>query len=224
MTATHSKKILIGMPAYNEGPVIGQVIDSIKAQGYQSIVVCNDGSKDTTAQIARSHGATVISHKINRGAGAATATLIAYARRIGADYLVLLDSDGQHSPKDIARLLHVASKYNVVIGSRNVFDSQMPFTRKFLNFGGSIMTFLFFGRFVFDSQSGFKVFDTKALSTISITYDTYEFCSQIIGEIAKHNLLVKEVPIAVIYTQHSKKKGQNFWNGLKMLFRFLIND
>jgi polyprenyl-phospho-N-acetylgalactosaminyl synthase len=224
MSEKISSKILIGMPAYNEGPVIGKVIDSLRAQGYTNIVVCNDGSKDTTAHVAQSHGARVISHKINRGAGAATATLLAYAKRVQADYLVLLDSDGQHSPQDVARLLSVAPKYNVVIGSRNILDSRMPLSRKLLNFGGSIVTCLFFGRFVFDSQSGFKVFDAKALANISLTYDTYEFCSQIIGEIAKHQLTVKEIPIQVIYTAHSKKKGQNFWNGIKMLFRFFIND
>lgn len=213
-------KILIALPAYNEGPVIANVISAIKKEGFTDILVVDDcSSDDTTKQAAE---ATVVSHPINRGAGAATGTAIAYARKHEYDKLVLLDSDGQHDPKEIKKLLKKSDKYDVVIGSRNVADKNMPFIRRIANRVGSFITFLFFGLFVRDSQSGFKVFNRKAIAKIHLTFDGFEFCSEIIGEIKRHKLSILEVPIKVIYSEHSQSKGQSITNGFRMIFRFLF--
>lgn len=216
------REILIAMPAYNEGRAIGSVIKELKSKGFSNILVVDDGSIDNTVQVAQKAGAQVLVHPINRGAGAATATCLEYAKRTNFKYIVLIDSDGQHSPKDIEKLLKQASKYDVVIGSRMMNPKGMPFSRKFLNFGGSLATWFIFGLFVRDSQSGFKVFNRKAIEKIRITYDRYEFCSEVIGEIKRNRLTHIEVPIKVIYTDHSLSKGQSFKNGVKMLFRFVF--
>jgi hypothetical protein len=135
-----------------------------------------------------------------------------------------MDADGQHDPADIARLVSVAHKYDVVIGSRNVLDVSMPLLRKIYNRVGSIVTWMFFGLYVYDSQSGFKVFNKKAMNCVRITFDRYEFCSEIIGEIHRNKLQYTEIPIKVIYTSHSKAKGQSFGNGIKMVLRFLFKS
>ncbi len=219
------KKVLIAMPAYNEGKVIANVILDIKKNGFSNVLVVDDHSKDDTFSKAKKAGAIVLRHPINRGAGAASATCIEYARRENYDFLVLIDSDGQHLPSDIKNLLKFAERYDVVIGSRLISNvKDMPFSRRIMNFGGSLITAFFFGLFVYDSQSGFKVFNKKAISKINITFDKFEFCSEVIGEIAKNKLTYKEVPIKVIYTKHSlgKGHGQSFKNGIKMIFRFIF--
>jgi len=219
-------KVLIALPAYNEASVISDVILRIQKAGYTDILVVDDGSKDNTSAKALDAGANVVTLPINRGAGAATATALTYAKRHNYDFIVLMDADGQHNPKDIARLLEYSDRYDVVIGSRLTLESlkkkDMPLIRKILNTGGSFVTWLFFGLYVADSQSGFKVFNKKAMNAVRITFDRYEFCSEIIGEIKRNNLTHTEVPIEVIYTAHSKAKGQNFWNAFKMIARFLI--
>lgn len=212
--------ILIALPAYNEGLIIGKVIQNIQKKGYRNILVVDDHSSDDTAMKAAK--VIVISHPINRGPGAATATAIAYARAHNFDRLVLLDADGQHDPADIKRLLIASEKYDVVIGSRNISDKNMPFIRRIANRIGSFVTFMFFGLFVHDSQSGFKVFNKKAIDTIEITFDGFEFCSEIIGEIRRHKLSYTEVPIKVIYSDHSQSKGQSVINGFRMVMRFLF--
>jgi glycosyltransferase involved in cell wall biosynthesis len=220
------ENILIVLPAYNEAKVIDKVIKDIKKEGYKDILVIDDCSNDNTSQVAKKAGAKVLSHVINRGAGAATYTGLIYARDNNYDYAVFMDSDGQHLPKDIKRLLKVAKKKDVVIGSRMVGDlKQMPIQRKIANFVGSIATYFFFGLFVWDSQSGFKVFNKKAINKINLTFDRYEFCSEIIGEIYKNKLSCEEVPIKVIYTDHSLGKaqsGQSIKNGFKMILRFIF--
>ena len=84
-----STTLAILIPAYNEARAIGPVIQSIPTtlEHVSSIrtIVINDGSRDTTQQVATKAGATVLRHRINRGVGVATSTGLAAARRIGAD-------------------------------------------------------------------------------------------------------------------------------------------
>ena len=216
-------KVLIALPAYNEGKVIEKVILDIKKEGFSDILVIDDCSKDNTFDVAIKTGAIVLRHVINRGAGASTYTGLIYARDNNYDFVLFMDSDGQHNPKDIKKLFEYGSKFDVVIGSRMKGDiSNMPIQRRIANFIGSIMTYIFFGKFVWDSQSGFKLLNRKAIENINLTFDRYEFSSEIIGEIYKHKLTVKEVPIEVIYTNHSIGKGQSIKNGFKMIFKFIL--
>ena len=216
------EKTLIILPAYNEANVIENVINSIKKEGYNDILVVDDCSKDNTFKIAEKNNVKVLRHIINRGAGAATYTGLIYAKKNNYKYVVLLDSDGQHDPKDIKKLLKYAEKYDLIIGSRMINPKGMPIIRQILNKVGSLITAFFFGTYVKDSQSGFKVLNKKAINKIKIHFDRYEFCSEILGEVSKHRLKVKEIPIKVIYTDHSKSKGQSFTNGFKMIARFIF--
>jgi glycosyltransferase involved in cell wall biosynthesis len=215
-------KILIALPAYNEGKVLTNVIKSIRKEGFKDILVIDDCSKDNTFKIAKENKTIILRHVINRGAGAATSTAINYAKMKKYDYLVLLDSDGQHDPKDIKKLLKYSKTHNFIIGSRMINPKGMPLSRKILNSIGSIITAFFFGTYVKDSQSGFKVLDKKAINRIKISFDRFEFCSEMIGEISRNQLKVKEVPIKVIYTDHSQSKGQSIGNGFRMVTRFIF--
>ncbi|MDD3175238.1 MAG: glycosyltransferase family 2 protein [Candidatus Nanoarchaeia archaeon] len=216
-------KVCIILPAYNEGKVIYSVLSEIQKEGFKNILVIDDCSKDNTFSEAKKSGAKVIHHSKNKGAGGATKTGLEYAKNSPFEHFVFMDSDGQHSPKDVVNLLKYALKYDVVIGSRLIKTKGMPLTRKLINMFGSFLTWIFFGLYVRDSQSGFKVFNKKAVSKIKLNYDGFEFCSEIIGEIHKHKLKFKEVPIKVIYTDHSlgKGHGQSVANGLQMVWRFI---
>lgn len=215
-------RVLIGMPAYNEARVIGDVINSIRNEGYNNILVLDDCSTDNTKKIASEYDAIVLSHPINRGPGAATATIMEYAIRNDYDYLILLDSDGQHDPKDIKKLLDYNNDVDVVIGSRYIGRKDMPLSRRTANFIGSIITYMFFGLYIRDSQSGFKRLSKKALTKMKLRFDGFEFCSEMVGEIRRHNLRWAEVPIRVIYTDHSASKGQSIMNGVRMVLRFIM--
>lgn len=215
--------VLVALSAYNEAKVIADVIRDLRARGFKDILVVDDCSYDETSEVCKREGVIVVRHVVNRGHGAATATGIEYAKREGYDYVLTMDSDGQHSAEDAQKLLKYAEKYDVVMGSRLINFSEMPIQRKIANFVGSLITFFFFGLFVKDSQSGFKVFNRKAMDSIRITFDRYEFCSEIIGEIYRNKLTFVEVPITVIYTDYSKgKKGQSIANGFRMLARFVF--
>src|SRR5262245_62909631 len=102
------KKVAVVLPAFNEAKAIGNVLANIPASiGPMdvTVVVVDDGSTDHTAEIARRHGAQVIRHLTNLGAGAATVTGMQAAKVLDADVTVTIDADGQHDPADIQLLV-----------------------------------------------------------------------------------------------------------------------
>ncbi len=115
----HEPLIVVGIPAFNEEKTIARVV--LGAQKYSHIVVvCDDGSQDLTAEIAERLGAVVVCHEKNLGYGAALQSLFKRARELNADVLVTLDSDGQHDPEQIPRLVKPIEEgvAEVVLGSR----------------------------------------------------------------------------------------------------------
>jgi len=105
--------------AYNEAVTIGRVVTEVRRAGYP-VVVVDDGSKDTTAQVAKASGATVMQHPFNLGQGAALQTGIDLALANGAEVIVTFDADGQHGAADISRLAEALNeeKVDFVLGSR----------------------------------------------------------------------------------------------------------
>jgi glycosyltransferase involved in cell wall biosynthesis len=219
-------KIWIVLPAHNEAQVLPQVLSKIKSSGYRNILVVDDGSRDHTSEVAQKNGAVSVRHFLNRGAGAATQTGILAALQLGAEIVVTMDSDGQHEPKEIQKLVTpiVRGECDVVIGSRFLEQNQIPFLRRIFNFIGNLITWFFFGLWVSDSQSGFKSFSRTAAERLKILTNGYEFCSEIIREIKVKKLVFKEVPITVRYDAYSLAKGQNFARGLTTLLKLFLRS
>jgi glycosyltransferase involved in cell wall biosynthesis len=118
-----SKFIAICIPAFNEESNIEEVISKSKGLGTE-VIVCDDGSKDNTYEFACKTGVTVIRHAQNRGYGRTLNTLFEYALNKNADVIVTIDSDGQHSPEQISRLLEpiISNSADIVIGSRFISE------------------------------------------------------------------------------------------------------
>ena len=145
--------------------VIREVIAEIKCAGYENIIVVDDGSKDDTYAKARSiNGVTALRHFINRGKGAAVKTGMEAAKILGADVVVTMDGDGQHSPADISKMLRKINEGNeVVLGSRLRDPKGMPFYKILHNHIGNLIVWAIYGKWVTDSQSGFRAYSKKAL-------------------------------------------------------------
>jgi len=220
----NSDKIYIVIPAYNEETVIQDVIKEIKNEGYDNIIVVDDGSKDQTYEKAKEINRTIVlRHKINRGKGAAAKTGIEAAKLMEADIIVTIDGDGQHDPKDIKSLINpiANSSFDVVLGTRLKNPDGMPFHKKIHNWIANIITWYLFGLWVTDSQSGFRAYSKKAANLINTKADRYDYDSGVIREIYIYKLRHKEVPIKVRYTEYSKSKleKQSLNNGFKTLYK-----
>lgn len=215
-------RVAIIIPAYNEGPVIKGVVDSVnevfsKSKYAYEVVVIDDKSTDDTAKKAKK--ATVISHVLNQGAGGATSTGLSYAERHDFDWAVTMDADGQHNPNDALECLRRAIDGNsdLLIGSRLMDKKGMSRVKLLGNRGLSVITWLLFGVNVTDSQSGLRVFSRKALNTLEWKSTSYDFCSEMIWRAKQSKLKIGEHPIRAIYTDYSMSKGQNNWNAVNIV-------
>lgn len=217
-------KTVIVMPAFNEEKVIGTVIDGLHKAGWNELIVVDDGSTDRTGKIAGALGAAVYTHPVNRGLGGALGTGIEAAVMHDADVIVTFDSDGQHDPGDIAKVIRpiVAGRADAVIGSRLLKPKGMPLIRRIGNMGLNIVTFLLFGVWTTDSQSGLRAFSKKAAEKIRIRTNRMEVSSEIIKEIGHHKLRFKEVPIRPIYTEYSRKHGQSNLNAFRIIGKLVL--
>ncbi len=223
-----SKKVFIIIPAYNEESVIRDVIKEIKDSGFENIIVVDDGSQDKTYSKAQEiKGVIALKHFINRGKGAAVKTGMEAAKILGAEIVVTMDGDGQHNPKDIKKMIYFLEKeYDVVLGTRMKNPKGMPVYKILANYLGNFFTWLAYGLWVTDSQSGFRAYSQKALKHIDTKSDRYEYDSEVIKEIKHHKLKYFEVPIEVRYTLYSMNKPykMNFRNGIKALIKIFINS
>ncbi len=215
-------KIVALIPAYNEETTIADVLERTRPF-VSEILVVNDGSRDKTAEIARAHGVRVVSHLVNRGLGAAIGTGFAAALKIGADVVITLDADGQHDPIEIPKFIAaIENGADVVIGSRMMTRTGMPWYRQVANMLGNLSTLILFGAYVTDSQSGFRAFTKQALSKIDLKTNGMEVSSELIAESKAHDLKIVEVPIQAIYTDYSLSKGQSFFVGIKTLLKLVF--
>ena len=225
-----NSKAAIMIPAYNEGTVIGEVLDDllkyIKKNRLKNVtvMVINDGSKDNTAEVVKKRkGVVLINHLLNSGAGAAARTGLGFGRDNGFDYLVSMDADGQHATEDAARVLAEIRKgqADVVIGSRLADVKGMPWYRVMLNKGGGLFTFLLFGIFVEDSQSGLRGYNRNALQKLTFHSNNYTYNSELMWRIKQNKLTIKEIPIKAIYSDYSMSKGQTNWEVIHIVRQLL---
>ena len=189
--------IVVGVPAYNEEKTIAPVI--LEAQKYaDTVVVCDDGSTDLTAQIAERLGAEVVEHRRNLGYGAAIQSLFSRARELNADVLVTLDADGQHMPREVPRIVEpiLSNIADVVIGSRMIGGRStrtMPWHRRA---GVKIITKLVNNTTkhgIKDSQSGFRAYSRKSLDALTIHENGMGVSTEILMNAKKHGLRICEV-------------------------------
>lgn len=218
-------KILIAMPAYNEEKVIKKTIDQVFAAGYKDVLVINDGSTDKTLDEIKKTKAIFASHFKNLGLGVAIRTALKFARLKNYDVLVTFDSDGQHSVSDIKNVISFIKEKSadVVVGTRNFQKANISWIRKLILFLSNVYTWMLFGFYSKDSQSGFRAFSKKAIKTINLKSEQMEVSSEIFREISKNNLKYKETPIQVIYTKYSLSKGQKNSNMFRVGWKLLLH-
>lgn len=221
-------KLAVIVPAYNEAPVIARCLSDLRSILIQKkiradLVVIDDGSSDGTGEASLTHADFLLTHKKNCGLGAALATGIEFARRNDYDYCVTFDSDGQHDANDIPKAISkLESGYDVVIGSRFIgTHSGMPRSRRLVLFIGNLVTFLFFGIWTSDSQSGFRGLSKRAIQLINLKSNRMEVSSEFFGEIHRLGLKFTEIPIHIRYTPYSLKKGQKNSHSANVLLKLL---
>jgi glycosyltransferase involved in cell wall biosynthesis len=202
--------------ARNEEKTIGEIVRRTK-EYVDATFVLDNGSTDNTAEIARQNNAWVIHYNEKCGYGAAQYAGHMVAIQEGFDYILQLDADGQHDPKNIPLLLEsmLNGDYDIVLGSRFLGNGGKDFslTRKVgITFFSRVVAFLGHSR-ITDATSGFKVYKTSSLVKLSKPSDTHPALEQIM-EMAKKGMQIKEIPVEM----GTRRTGKSHLS----LMRFLI--
>jgi glycosyltransferase involved in cell wall biosynthesis len=213
-------KILIIIPAYNEGARIAEVVqDARNAAPDFDILVVNDGSRDDTAQSAQAAGAVVVSHPFNLGYGVAIQTGYKYALAKGYDFVVQMDGDGQHAPAYIKDLLApvLAGETDFTLGSRflDVVSYTPSLARKVgMAFFRWLVSTLTKTR-ITDSTSGFQAFNRRVIRyfTTEVFPCDYPDADMLII-LYRAGFRIREVPVRM----HASVTGKSMHTGLKPLY------
>jgi len=188
------------LPAYNEEVSIGSVV--LRARKYADrVIVVDDGSSDRTAEVAALAGAEVLRHERNQGKGAALRTGFEYLDE--DSIIVTIDTDGQHDPADIPRLVEpiLRGEADMVNGSRylNGNKKDTPLYRRLGQVVLDTATNLESGLAVTDSQSGFRAFSGAAKGVFRFRQSGLAIESEMLADAAAAGLRIKEVEIGVRY-------------------------
>jgi len=195
-------KITIGIPAYNEEKNIASIITKLK-KITDSIIVCDDGSSDMTAEISKNLGATVISHKKNMGYGVAINSIFQKSKELNVDLLVTFDADGQHRVEDIEKVVEPIKNNtaDLVIGSRFLDKkSNVPNYRKIGIKVITKITNVSIKKKLTDSQSGFRAYNKQVLSQISPSDIGMGISTEILIKSSSKGLRIMEVPVTILYS------------------------
>jgi len=216
---------IVAMPAYNEEHSIARMVRGCKKH-VDCVVVVDDGSSDRTAEIAAFEGAHVVRHLKNRGYGAALQTCFETARSLGATEMVIIDSDGQHDPEEIPKLLEPLGRgADLVIGSRfcNGNGKDVPAYCKVGMKVLDIATYLVGGINVTDSQSGFRAYGRRAIDCIRVDDEGMSAGSEILLQAKDNRLKVEEVEIHCRYDVKRGSTEHPVSHGVRVLL-ILLQD
>jgi glycosyltransferase involved in cell wall biosynthesis len=188
-----NNNVSIVIPAYNEEHSIGKILSDLQSlEHHFEILVVDDGSTDKTAQVAESYNVRVLRHPVNKGYGAALKTGF---RNTSGEYVFLMDADGQHKVKDIARLLDYAGQYDMVVGARTK-QSKITLNRKLAQYVMKKTANYLSGQDIPDLNSGFRVIKKEpVMEYIHILPNGFSFTTTITLAMLMGGYNLKYVPI-----------------------------
>ena len=235
------RRILVILPALNEGAGIAMTVGRIRAIMPQAdVLVVNDGSRDETGAQAAAAGAIVLHMPYNVGIGAAVQTAFIYADQHGYDVVVRNDGDGQHVPEGIPRLIERlnAGDVDMVIGSRFLSDAARPdgtrsdgdygtsAARRAGNFILTSLLSLITGQPITDPTSGFNAFNRRAIRLFARVYPHDYPEPESIVVLHRSGLRLTEIPATFRLREHGRSSitaTRSAYYMLKVTLAILIN-
>ncbi len=200
--------IAVVIPAYNESATIRDLaIRTLKFA--TNLIIVDDGSTDDTIDCIKDLNITIIEHETNKGKSASLWDGMQRALNKGAEAIITLDGDGQHSPEDIPTILkkHDQHPNALVIAARLLNRQNAPRARLFANQFADFWVSWASGQCIYDSQSGFRLYPAAVLKTVNVRHDYtrgFVFESEIIIESCRSNFPCVAVPIKSVYHKNAR--------------------
>jgi glycosyltransferase involved in cell wall biosynthesis len=193
------------VPAYEASRSLGAVLVALR-QGLPeateggALLVIDDGSRDGTGDVARSHGVDVLRHEHNRGKGAALVTGLSEAKRRGFDVALTVDADGQH-PAESARdvLFGSPDPATLVLGVRDLAREGAPRKNQVSNAISNFFLSRFARKHLSDTQCGLRRYPVARTLALSARASGYAFEAEVLLRAARRGVAIVERPVRVIY-------------------------
>jgi glycosyltransferase involved in cell wall biosynthesis len=199
--------IWCAVPVFNNRATVRDVVTSCRAI-LRNVVVIDDGSTDVDmASLLAGLDVVLLQHKTNLGKGEAILTASRYIEEHGGTYMITVDADGQHDPRDLERFFPLLSESDarLVVGCRDFDTENVPassrFGRRFANFWLKAET----GCTIDDCQSGFRAYPVGYLNKLRFKGSRYDFEAEVLAKAAWAGLELLTVPIAVHYPKPEER-------------------
>ena len=214
------KKVCVILPFYNEEEVIDKIVLELLDNGYQVLAV-DDGSMDNSYEKIKNLDCTIIRHSQNFGQGAALQTGMSFVKlNPKFEFFVTFDSDGQHQVANIENVLKpvLNNEADIVFGTRFQDDlTKFTFLKRIILKIAIKYTQLSTGVSLSDTHNGFRALNRLAIERIKLNFPGMTHASEFVEKAGQANLRIKEVPVHILYTKYSKRKGQSLWNSINIL-------
>ena len=226
--------VAILIPAYNPDERLVTLVEELAANGFDKLIVVNDGSRadcaPVFAKIKASGKAELLVHAVNMGKGAALKTGF---DRVCVEYpdcagVVTADADGQHTMKDIRRVGEAleASPKTLVLGARQ-FDKDVPWRSMFGNKMTRTLMAIFLGLRITDTQTGLRGIPQAMMpDLLEVPYNRYEFELEMLLLAKRRGFPISEVVIETIYLDGNASSHFNpVFDSAKIyfvLFRYVL--
>ena len=200
------KRITVVVPSYNNAKTVVEVLQELLTYTHDIILV-DDGCTDGTLELieAAKLDIDVVSLNPNQGKGKALLAGFDRAREKGFEYAVTIDSDGQHFPSDLPKLVEACRENTLVVGQRSFDHENMPsgntFANKFSNFWFTLQT----GIKLDDTQTGYRIYPIDKLRWKKLITSRYEAELEMMVFAAWHGIDIVKVPIRVYYPPEGER-------------------
>ncbi len=211
-------KCCVLIPTYNNAGTLARVLDGVLLMT-QNLVVVNDGASDSTVEILRNYPKIHQVHlPTNKGKGNALKIGFKEARKLGYDFAISIDSDGQHFPEDIPVFLEALqqeeTKNVLYIGSRNMKQHDVPGSSSFGNRFSNFWFWFETGTWLTDTQCGYRLYPLREIEKLKLYTPKFEFEIEVIVKAAWSGTLVKNIPVKISYDEAERvshfRKGPDF--------------
>lgn len=201
------ESVWCAVPVFNNRQTVRQVVAECR-EILSHVVVINDGSTDADlVELLAGLDVVLLQHEMNLGKGEAILTASRYIESQRGEYMITIDADGQHLPRDIAKFLPLmqADSPGIIIGCRDFNTANVPassrFGRSFANFWLLVET----GKLIGDCQSGFRAYPVRLLNQLVFKGSRYDFEAEVLAKAAWAGLTLKTVAIDVVYPKPEER-------------------
>lgn len=226
---------LVIIPTYNEAKNIGNIITAVSNAAEVDILIIDDNSPDKTFEIVENlkddlSNLFLIKREKKLGLGTAYIKGFKYALEKGYQYIMEMDADFSHDPKEIPRFIEAAKDSDLVIGSRYITGVNVinwPLKRLLISYFASKYVHYITGLPIKDPTGGFKCFRRKVLETIDldkVRSTGYSFQIEMTHKAWKKGFKILEIPIVFTDRYHgtTKMSRKIIWEAVWIVWKLRL--